>query len=156
MVLKGCAYVGTSLCRLYTSSIFGMRALLVWVPATSCLNPLNRGLVLWYPEPPLWLLNESNSVRCSVVSDSLQPHGLEPTRLFRPWNSPGNNTTVSRCSLLQGIFPTQELNWVSCIAGRFFTSWVTREGLKMVRGAISFLHGCHRPLGADSDPQFFE
>ena len=30
-------------------------------------------------------------------------------------------------SLLQGIFPTQESNWISHIAGRFFTSWATRE-----------------------------
>ena len=27
----------------------------------------------------------------SVVSDSLQPHGLFPTRLLPPWNSPGEN-----------------------------------------------------------------
>ena len=30
-------------------------------------------------------------------------------------------------SLLQGIFPTQGSNQVSHIAGRFFTSWATRE-----------------------------
>ena len=30
-------------------------------------------------------------------------------------------------SLLQGILPTQGLNLVSCIAGRFFTVWATRE-----------------------------
>ena len=30
----------------------------------------------------------------SVVSDSLQPHGLWPTKLLCPWNSPGNNTGV--------------------------------------------------------------
>ena len=29
---------------------------------------------------------------CSVVSDSLQPHGLQPTRLLCPWDSPGKNT----------------------------------------------------------------
>ena len=33
---------------------------------------------------------------------SLLPHGL-----YRPWNSPGQNTGVDRPSLLQGIFPTQ-------------------------------------------------
>ena len=27
-----------------------------------------------------------------------------------PWNSPGQNTGVSSLALLQGIFPTQELN----------------------------------------------
>ena len=31
-------------------------------------------------------------VSCSVVSNSLQPHGLWPTRLLCPWNSPGKNT----------------------------------------------------------------
>ena len=42
----------------------------------------------------------------SVVSDS----GLEPTRLFCPWNSPGKNTGVGCHSLLQGSFPNHRLN----------------------------------------------
>ena len=42
---------------------------------------------------------------CSVVSDSLWSHGL-----YSPWDSPGKNTGVGSLSLLQGIFPTQELN----------------------------------------------
>ena len=98
---------------------------------------------------------ESESVSHSVVSDSLQPHGLQPTRLFCPWGfsrqfywsglpcplgdlpnpglNPGlphletllseppgksKNTSVGSLSLLQGTFPTQELNWASCIADR--------------------------------------
>ena len=47
--------------------------------------------------------NESESH--SVVSDSLQPHGL-----YNPWNSPGQNTGVRGLSLLQRIFPTQGSN----------------------------------------------
>ena len=47
---------------------------------------------------------------CSVVSDSLQPHGLQPTRLLCPWDSPGKNTGVGGHFLLQGIIPTQESN----------------------------------------------
>ena len=43
----------------------------------------------------------------SVVSDSLQPHGLQPTRLPCPWDSPGKNTAVGCHFLLQGIFLTQ-------------------------------------------------
>ena len=46
----------------------------------------------------------------SVVSDSLRPHGLQPTRLLIPWDSPGKNTGVGCHALLQGIFPTQESN----------------------------------------------
>ena len=42
---------------------------------------------------------------CSVVSNSLGPHGLHS-----PWNSPGQNAGVGSLSLLQGIFPTQGSN----------------------------------------------
>ena len=46
----------------------------------------------------------------SVVPNSLRPHGPQPTRLLRPWDSPGKNTGVGCHFLLQGIFPTQGLN----------------------------------------------
>ena len=45
-----------------------------------------------------------------MVSDSLQPHGLQPTRLLCPWDSLGKNTGVGCHSLLQEIFLTQGLN----------------------------------------------
>ena len=48
---------------------------------------------------------ETESENCSVVSDSLQPHGL-----YSPWNSLGQNTGVGSLSLLQGIFPIQGSN----------------------------------------------
>ena len=41
-------------------------------------------------------------VKVSVMSDSLQSHGL-----CSPWNSPGQNTRVGSLSFLQGIFPTR-------------------------------------------------
>ena len=44
----------------------------------------------------------AHSESCSVVYDSLWPHGL--------WNSPGQNTGVGSLSLLQGIFPNQGSN----------------------------------------------
>ena len=37
----------------------------------------------------------------SVVSDSVRPHGLQPTRLPCPWDSPGKNTGVGCHFLLQ-------------------------------------------------------
>ena len=46
----------------------------------------------------------------SVASNSLQPHGLWPSKLLCPWDSPGNNTGVGSLSLLQGISPTRESN----------------------------------------------
>ena len=60
-----------------------------------------------------------------VMSNSLQPH--EPARFVYPCNSPGKNTRMGSYFLLQGIFPTP---WVSCIAGRFLTTWATREAHK--------------------------
>ena len=48
---------------------------------------------------------ESESEGHSVMSHSLQPHGL-----YSPWNSPGQNTEVGNLFLLQGIFSTQGLN----------------------------------------------
>ena len=37
----------------------------------------------------------------SVVSDSVRPHRWQPTRLPRPWDSPGRNTGVGCHFLLQ-------------------------------------------------------
>ena len=39
------------------------------------------------------------------MSNSLWSHGL-----YSPWNSPGQNTVVGSCSLLQGMFPAQGSN----------------------------------------------
>ena len=60
------------------------------------------------------------SESCSVISNSLWPHGLYKemdtterlnwTGLYNPWTSPGQNTGLDGLSLLQGIFPTQGLN----------------------------------------------
>ena len=47
----------------------------------------------------------SGSESCSIMSDSLWPHGL-----YSPWNSLGQNTGVGSLSLLQGTFPTQGSN----------------------------------------------
>ena len=56
-----------------------------------------RGLP--FPSP----MHESDKWKWSrsVVSDSWRPHGLQPTRLLRPWDFPGNSTGVGcHCLLL--------------------------------------------------------
>ena len=57
------------------------------------LMMLSSHLILWLP------------LLCSVLSDSLPPHGL-----LCPWNFPGKNTEAGCHSFLQGIVPTQGLN----------------------------------------------
>ena len=46
----------------------------------------------------------------SVVSDSLWPCGLKPTRFLRPWDFPGKSTGVGCHFLLQRIFLPQGSN----------------------------------------------
>ena len=46
----------------------------------------------------------------SVVSHSLQPYELQPTRLRCLWDCPGKNTGVGCHFLLQRIFLTQGSN----------------------------------------------
>ena len=82
-----------------------MRAALVtWTPPQSPHLPI----------PSHWGsgFRHMNMLLCghAVVSDSLQPHGLEPTRLLCPWDSPDKNAGVGCHFLLQGIFLTQGLN----------------------------------------------
>ena len=70
------------------------------------------------------------------MPDSLQPHGLQPTWLLCPWDSPGKNTGVGCHILLQGIFLTQgsKLHFLChqhlsspALARGFFTTSATWE-----------------------------
>ena len=81
----------------------------------------------------------------SVVSNSLQPCGLLPTRLLCPWDSPGKSTGVGCHSLLQGIFPTRDRTQVSLIAGRFFSIWATRETRSTCHDPFLIRDLCSRP-----------
>ena len=60
------------------------------------------------------------SESCSVLSDSLPPHGV-----YSPWNFPGQNTGVGSLSSLQEIFPTQGSNPGLPHCRRFFTTQVS-------------------------------
>ena len=65
-------------------------------------------LISWLQSPSAVIL--VLSVSCSVVSNSLQPHGLWPARFFCPWDSPDKNTGVDCHSLIQRIFLIQGSN----------------------------------------------
>ena len=62
----------------------------------------------WGPPEPV--INRQPICLLCSSSNSLQPCGLWPARLLSPWDFPGKNPGVGSPSLLQGIFPTQELN----------------------------------------------
>ena len=67
-------------------------------PLRTKLPTVEKSLYTTVIQQPQMCESES----CSVVSNSLWPHGL-----YSPWNSPGQNTGVGSHFLRQGIFPTQ-------------------------------------------------
>ena len=79
---------------------------------------------------------------CSGDSDSLQPHGLYPTRLLCLWDFPGKNTEVGCHFLFQVIFLVQRLNpyllhWQVDILPLSYTekpSYAPQSGLKFSIG----------------------
>ena len=56
------------------------------------------------------------------MSDSVQPHRRQPTRLPRPWHSPGKNTGVGCHFLLQCMKVKSESEVISRVR-LFVTSW---------------------------------
>ena len=75
----------------------------------------------------------------SFISDSVWPHGLQASRLLCPWDFfLGKNTGVGSHSLLQGIFPTQDLNPGLLHCRQI---WATREPSGIHLCMCSFLPG---------------
>ena len=59
------------------------------------------------PFPSAMHESEKSKWSRSVVSDSLRPHGLQPTRLLHPWGFPGKSTGVG-CTLGIANTPFQQ------------------------------------------------
>ena len=59
---------------------------------------------------PVMIITPLSGAQSLSLPDSVRPHGLQPSRLLCPWDSPDKNTGVGCHALLQGIFPTQGLN----------------------------------------------
>ena len=77
---------------------------------------------------------------------TLRFHGLLPTRLLSPWDSPGKNTGVGCHFLLQGIFQTQGLNLspfhlLALAGGSFTTSTTYRAWKKCLKDSCSNSRG---------------
>ena len=59
--------------------------------------------------------------------------------LYSPWNSPGQNTGVGSCRLLQGIFQPRDHTQVSCIAGDSLPAEPVGKPKNTGVGSLSFL-----------------
>ena len=123
-------------CRLTGSSVHGIlqARILEWVAMPSS----SSGLI------------SSVQFSRSVVSNSLRPHGLQPARLFCPWDSPGKSTGVCCCALSRASSQTRDQTHVSCIAGRFFTLWALgnpqRHIKKIQKKRDLICYGCHNKI----------
>ena len=62
--------------------------------------------------------------------DSLPPHGLQPARLFHPWDFSGKNTGVGCHFPLQGILATQGLNPHLLHCKQILNRWATGEAYR--------------------------
>ena len=74
-----------------------------------------------------WKWSENHSVR----SNSLGLHGL-----YSPWNSLGQITGVVAFPFSWGSSQSRDRTQVCPIAGRFFTSWATREAQEYWSGYL--------------------
>ena len=68
---------------------------------TKGIHRRNGGLNLLYQKLSPGPCNTCCCSVASVVADSVRPHRRQPTRLPRPWDSPGKNTGVGCHFLLQ-------------------------------------------------------
>ena len=92
----------------------------------------------------------------SVMSDSVQPHRRQPTRLCRPWDSPGKNTGASCHFLLNTWKWKGKVKSLSCVQ-LLTTSWAAAY---QVPGAWDFPGkstgvGCHCLLHHIKLPMIF-
>ena len=89
----------------------------------------------------------------SVISNSLWPQGLQPTRLLCPWNSPGKKYWSGLPFPSPGDLPDSGMECASlapsALAGRFFTSGITWEALSSLKKTYlggAFLRPCSQAL----------
>ena len=78
----------------------------------------------------------SESESCSVVPDSLRPHGL-----YSPWNSPGQHTGVGSLSLLQGSSQARDQTRSPALQVDLLPTEPQEKPKKTGVGSISLLQG---------------
>ena len=80
---------------------------LVVTPLQNWRNLVQAYSVLWRLSPSAWKCLAKGKVKVKAAHSCLT---LCDPMEYSPWNSPGQNTAVGSCSLLQWIFPTQASN----------------------------------------------
>ena len=102
-------------------------------------SSLNRRVGFWVAKPRNIYLQKHFMDKYILISvfgsglvaklclTPLQPHGIDPARLFCPWDFSGKTTRVDCHFLLQGIFPTQGVNLCFLLDRQILYYWATWE-----------------------------
>ena len=106
--------------------LFALKAISSRISGQAFSKLCSRYYYICDPPPLPPSLQNSLSVSCSVVSDSL-PHGLQPARLLCPGNSPGRNTGMGSLSLLWGNLLDPGIDWSPALQA---DSWLSEPGGK--------------------------
>ena len=88
---------------------------LCWILNFSVMPPHPCHLHI-VPDPHQCVLGSVCYLIARLCLTLLLPHSLQTARLLCPWDFPGKNTGVGCHFLLEGIFPTQGSNPVSCVS----------------------------------------
>ena len=99
---------------------------------------------LLYYSPPSSILCINKGCCCcqvaSVVSDSVQPHRWQPTRLLYPWDSPSKNIGVG-CHFLLQCMKVKSLSHVRLLATPWTAAYQTPPSMGFSRQ--EHCSGCH-------------
>ena len=118
-----------------------------WLEHLACTFGLDS-LGVWPSLSPV-LVNFFSLCMCACILNCFSHVRLHVTlwtaahQAPRPWDSPGKNTGVGCCALLQGIFPAQGSNLcllhLPALAGGFFTTSTTWEGASLISHLVKNL-----------------
>ena len=120
----------------------------VWLCATPSLGISRQEDWSGLPFPSPMHKSEKWKWSRSVVSDSSQPHGLQPTRLLHPWDFPARAPEWSAIAFSDnGILPSHETEWNNAVCsnrdatGDYPTKWSKSKRDK--HHMISFICGIY-------------
>ena len=85
------------------------------------------------PFPSPMLESEKWKWSHSVMSDPQRPHGLQPTRLLRPWDFPGESTGVG-CHCLLHSHSRRRVKWLRRERDHNPCNWI-KQGASRIQGS---------------------
>ena len=96
-------------------------------PGSTVPGILQARTLEWVAFPSPVHESEKWKLSCSVVFDSQRPHGLQPTRLLCPWDSPGKSTGVGCHCHLRYYFNWRLITLQYCGSFCHILTWINHR-----------------------------